>query len=96
MALFRARSGWNWQLNGDKGNVRIPWNRPFRAFWGTSGTVMAWWAYLDTVLDFSLSSPEGGEGWGEEALGFSAQFPSPRPLPAWAGRGVKDSVKMHP
>jgi tetratricopeptide (TPR) repeat protein len=30
---------------------------------------------LDTVLDFSLSSPEGGEGRGEEADGFSSSNP---------------------
>ncbi len=34
-------------------------------------------AHLDTVLVFSLSSPEGGEGWGEEVNGF----PGSKPLP---------------
>lgn len=41
---------------------------------------------------FSLSSPMGGEGWGEEAqlfaahrLTFSTQIPSPRPSPRSGG-----------
>ena len=27
-------------------------------------------AHIDTVPFFSLSSPKGGEGWGEEAIVF--------------------------
>ena len=38
----------------------------------------------------SLSSTEGGEGWGEEANTCETNSPSPSPLPAWAGRGSKD------
>ena len=30
---------------------------------------------------FSLASPKGGEGRGEEAQGFTAQIPSPQPSP---------------
>jgi hypothetical protein len=30
-------------------------------------------AHLDTVPLFSLPFPKGGEGWGEEALGFPSQ-----------------------
>jgi hypothetical protein len=36
---------------------------------------------------FSLSSPEGGEGRGEEALCHKLKSPHPNPLPAWAERG---------
>jgi hypothetical protein len=34
---------------------------------------------------FSLSSPEGGEGWGEEAGCFQIQNPSPLPSPRLGG-----------
>ena len=46
------------------------------------------WAHHDTALVFSLSSlssPEGGEGWGEEVVSFPAEIPSPRPSPRLGG-----------
>jgi hypothetical protein len=47
-------------------------------------------AHLDTVLDFSLSSPEGGEGRGEEADGFSSSNPlTPTLSPLGRGEGVR-------
>lgn len=45
---------------------------------------------------FSLSSPEGGEGRGEEVDDFLVQSPHPDPLPALAGRGNKNSVVAAP
>ena len=36
---------------------------------------------------FSLASPKGGEGRGEEAKAFQIKSPHPSPLPVWAGRG---------
>jgi len=36
------------------------------------------WAHLRNAPVFSLASPKGGEGRGEEAQGFTAQIPSPR------------------
>ncbi len=54
-------------------------------------------AHLDTVLVFSLSSPEGGEGWGEEVNGFPGSKPlSPTLSPLGRGEGVENIVKMHP
>jgi hypothetical protein len=35
-------------------------------------------AHPRTAPVFSLASPKGGEGRGEEAQGFTAQIPSPR------------------
>src|ERR1039458_3483851 len=44
---------------------------------------------------FSLSSPKGGEGRGEEAGGFKFKTPRPSPLAACAGRGGKNDVVRH-
>jgi hypothetical protein len=38
-----------------------------------------------TAPVFSLASPKGGEGRGEEVQGFTAQIPSPRPSPRPGG-----------
>ena len=39
----------------------------------------------DAVLVFSLASPEGGEGRGEEVVCFPAEIPSPHPSPRLGG-----------
>ena len=41
---------------------------------------------------FSLSSPEGGEGRGEEASMFPAQIPSPQPSPRLGGEREAGAV----
>ncbi len=47
------------------------------------------------TLFFSLSSPKE-ERAGGEPMFFRIKSPRPGPLPARAGRGSRDSVKMHP
>ena len=42
-------------------------------------------AHPRTAPVFSLASPKGGEGRGEEAQGFTAQIPSPQPSPRSGG-----------
>ncbi len=44
----------------------------------------------------SLSSPEGGEGRGEEASLFPAQIPSPQPSPRLGGAREPDGVTHQP
>jgi hypothetical protein len=40
----------------------------------------------------SLSSPKGGEGWGEEANGSQIQIPSPQPSPRLGGEREKIQI----
>jgi len=49
-------------------------------------------AHLDIAPGFSLSSPEGGEGRGEEASVFAAQNPSPQPSPRLGGERESGAV----
>jgi hypothetical protein len=52
--------------------------------------------HLGTVLVISLSSPEGGEGRGEEADDFSSSNPLTPTLSPLGRGGSKDGAKMHP
>ena len=45
---------------------------------------------------FSLASPKGGEGRGEEAQCFQFKSPHPSPLPVWAGRGSRGECQVAP
>jgi hypothetical protein len=49
-------------------------------------------AHPRTAPVFSLASPTGGEGRGEEAQGFTAQIPSPRPSPRSGGERETGAV----
>jgi len=49
-------------------------------------------AHPRTAPVFSLASPKGGEGRGEEAQGFTAQIPSPRPSPRSGGERETGAV----
>ena len=49
-------------------------------------------AHPRTAPVFSLASPKGGEGWGEEAQGFPAQIPSPQPSPRSGGERETGAV----
>jgi putative protease len=44
---------------------------------------------------FSLSSPEGGEGRGEEARSFQTQIPSPQPSPRLSGERESKAASRH-
>jgi len=48
---------------------------------------------IKTSRAVSLSSPEGGEGRGEEAQLFTAQIPSPQPSPRLGGEKEKKSAE---
>jgi hypothetical protein len=41
--------------------------------------------FRTTPIFFSLASPKGGEGWGEEVQDFPDQIPSPQPSPRSGG-----------
>jgi hypothetical protein len=49
-------------------------------------------AHPRTAPVFSLASPKGGEGRGEEAQGFTAQIPAPRPSPRLGGERETGAV----
>jgi hypothetical protein len=55
--------------------------------------VFNWPAHPAIAPDFSLASPKGGEGWGEEAPMIPAQIPSPQPSPR---SGVERELGMVP
>jgi hydrogenase maturation protein HypF len=58
----------------------------------TIGGVLSAKAHPHTAPVFSLASPKGGEGRGEEAQGFPAQIPPPQPSPRSGGERETGAV----